>query len=278
MLQNRLKVIKQKKMLKNLKKEIKYLENAKKYPEKVNSKNKIIKNLKISVKKIHQIAPYILTASIASSKLFSVCGLPFMNDNISIKKYKNTMTETDSNGNIRYEEKYGKFKNAVNRIYYYSEWKLNNNGTYSRIVKEYNMSNKSYNQLIELFNTKDYDNDNLKQLLENPDSTITETKNNINNELTNKPSFKTIIFNKNKDEFEYVTYKKQDGDDLVLLFLYFIVIYISEIIPSYYRKNVSSFNYRRSVADLNEQYKPIDVDYITKKLEIKKDNYNRLTR
>lgn len=44
------------------------------------------------------------------------------------------------------------------------------------------------------------------------------------------------------------------------------------------RSEISSFSFISSVNEIQNQYEPVDIEKLIKKLEIKKDNYNQLVR
>lgn len=264
--------LEQKKLLMQMKQEIELLESEIKHSSLINVKIKTIRNLKITARALQLVAPYVITASIIAKGFNTWGNTPFYWDEKKI--YANVMMEFDNVGNIRYEQQYDSFENDKNKLYYYTGWEKNNNGFYSRIIETYSIKEKTYEDIIELFETKDL---NLEDIFGMPDSSVKETKNNLTVEELQEESFiKAVIYTEDKND--YLIGRETIDEDIIDSFLYCFVIILVEGLISIFRKKLSSFDFSKCVYDIKRKYELVDIDTITKKLEIKKDNYNRLIR
>jgi hypothetical protein len=258
----------QKQLLLQMKKEILSLEDSIKQYKLMNIEIKTIKNLKITARCIQLFAPYIVSTGIIYGGFTLLGNSPLVND----KTYLNIMTEFDNEGNIRYESQYGSF-DGEDVLYYYSSW-TKDDDFYSRNIETYYLEDKTYEDLIDIF---EYSDLKLKYTLGQPTSNIKETKNNITEEELDKQTYlKAIIYEEDNDNYIITDESFKKGFLKALGFgslLGCINLTISAI-----RKKVSSFNFIESINQIEEENRPIDINALNKKLELKKENYDRLTR
>mgnify|MGYP001139678404 CR=1 FL=1 len=271
----------QKKMLLQMKKEIESLESEIKHSSFVNARIGTIRNLKISARVLQKVAPYALTAGIIAGGFTLLGDIPFY-PNDEWKVYSNVMTEFDNYGNIRTEQQYDSFEDendntldsSDSMLYYYSNWEKNDDGFYSRIVQAYSIKNKTYEDIIKFFGEE---NINLEDVLGEPSSNIKETRNNLTNEELQEESFvKAVIYN--KDENDYIMHKETVGENILFSVLYVLITGLCELAPLYWRSKHSNFDFADCVEKIKRKHQSLDIDSLTKKLELKKDNYNRLMR
>lgn len=272
--------LEQTKLLIQMKKEIDLLESEIKHSSLVNAKIKAIRNLKITARALQLVAPYALTAGIVAGGFTLLGDIPFYPDD-EWKVYSKVMTEFDNVGNIRTEQQYDNFKandntldNSDSMLYYYSEWKKSDNGFYSRTVQTYSIKKKSFEDIMELFKKEDL---KLEDVLGEPSSNIKETKNNLTeNEIQEESIIKAVMYNEDKND--YIIHKETVGENIVLSILYLLVTILVELVPLFYRSEHSSFDFSDCVDKIKRKYQLLDIDTLTKKLELKRDNYNRLMR
>lgn len=265
--------LEQKKLLIQMKQEIESLEFEIKHSSLVNAKIGAIRNLKISARALQLAAPYVLTAGIIAGGFTLLGDIPFYGGD-EWKVYSNVMTEFDDAGNIRFEQQYDSFENSDNILYYYSKWQQGNDGFYSRTVQTYSIKKKTYEDIIELFGQE---NLNLGDVLGEPSSNIKETRNNLTDEELQEESFvKAVIYN--KDENDYIMHKETVGENILLSVLYVLITGLCELAPLYWRSEHSDFDFADCVEEIKMKHQSLDIDTLTKKLELKKDNYNRLMR
>lgn len=273
--------LEQKKMLLQMKKEIETLESEIKYSILVNAKIGAIRNLKISARALQKVAPYALTAGIIASGFTLSGDIPFY-PNDEWKVYSNVMTEFDNYGNIRTEQQYDNFEDdngntldsSDSMLYYYSKWEKNDDEFYSRTVQIYSIEKKTYEDIIKLFGEE---NINLEDILGEPSSNIKETRNNLTDEELQEESFvKAVIYN--KDENDYIMRKETVGENILLSVLYVLLTGLCELVPLYWRSNYSDFYFADCVEEIKRKHQSLDIDTLIKKLELKRDNYNRMMR
>lgn len=272
--------IAQKKMLLQMKKEIENLEFEMKHARLINTKKAIIRNLKISARTLQRVAPYVLTAGIVTGGFTFLGDIPFYPYD-ELKEYSNVMIEFDNEGNIRTEQQYDDFEdvdgneldNSDSILSYYSKWKQDSDGLYSRTVQTYSIEKKTYEDIIKLF---EKENLNLEDVLGEPSSNIKETRNNLTGEELQEKSFvKAVIYNEDNN---YIMRQETVEENILLSILYVLLASVSELIPYLWREGFSNFNFKRCVNEIKNNYKSLDIDTLTKKLELKKDNYNRMKR
>ena len=266
--------LKKKKMLLQMKKEIETLENELKYSKVVNLKISTVKNLKISLRFMQRITPYVLSAGIIAGgcKLIGF-GLPFYSGD-TLKINSNTMKEFDSLGNVRYEQQYDDYANSSNILYYYSQWQPDINGLYTRNVETYKLDELTEEEILKLFNKEDL---KLSDIFGKPISKKRETKNNVTEEeLQQNDCLKAIIYSKDKNN--YILYKETKEENNVITAAYLALTAVVELIPFFIRRNISTFDFDDCVSEIKRKYPAVDTDELIKKLEIRRSNYNRLMR
>jgi len=276
--QNEKKRIEQKQMLLKMKKEIETMENEINDYKFEYIKKSTIKNLKITARAFQLVAPYILTAGIVA-EIFNISGnKPFSSNNERV--YLNTMTEFYSMGNINIKKQYGDFKDSMGNIldnrdsvlYFYSKWEKNSNNSYYRIIEIYSIKNKTYEDVKKILSQ-----DDLEKYLDGSNYYEIEIKNDLNiQELNSKNFIKAIVYDKDKND--YIEYKKNIFKNISCSIIYIFFASFCEFIPFYLRSNYSKFDFMKSVNKINEKYKTKDIDVLIKKLEIKKNNYDRMMR
>ena len=209
--------LEKKKMLLQMKKELETLEYELKHSKLVNLKISTVKNLKISLRFMQRIAPYVLTAVIMAGGCKLVGGgIPFYSGD-TFKINSNTMKEFDSLGNIRYEQQYDDYDNSSNILYYYSQWQQGNDGFYSRNVETYKLDELTEEEILKLFAKEDL---NLSDVFGDPTSKKRETKNNVTEEeIQQKDYLQAIIYN--EDENDYIIHKETIAKILQLLVFIF---------------------------------------------------------
>lgn len=276
--QNEKKRIEQKQMLLKMKKEIETMENEINDYKFEYIKKSTIKNLKITARAFQLVAPYILTAGIVA-EIFNISGnKPFSSNNERV--YLNTMTEFYSMGNINIKKQYGDFKDSIENIldnrdsvlYFYSKWEKDSNNSYYRIIEIYSIKNKTYEDVKKILSQ-----DDLEKYLDGSNYYEKEIKNDLNiQELNSKNFIKAIVYDKDKND--YIEYKKNIFKNISCSIIYIFLASFCEFIPFYLRSNYSKFDFMKSVNKINEKYKTKDINVLIKKLEIKKNNYDRMMR
>lgn len=263
-----------KKILKELRQEITTLEEKIEHEKQINKIITTKRNIKISLCYIQWLAPYILTAGLMAYGFKSLgYGLPFYNnDNLKISSRK--MKEFDNLGNVRYEQQYADFESQINTISYYHKWQKDNNGFYTRTIETYELD--KLNELDELEIIELFTKENSLNL-NNPTYVKKETiYNPTEEELSKEEYFKVVIYS--VDEEDYIIRKETTEENLVVTITYISFTLLLEIILANLRTATSKFNLKRSITKIKEKYPNINNEVLIKKLAIKKDNYNTLTK
>ena len=181
-------------LIKKVNDEIEEIEYIIKNEKKINKKNKMIKNLKITKNISLLLMPYIIVPMISYGVLAGINHSPIILEDI--KENQKTIKKIDTLGNYSEYNQYEKVTDTYNVIYFYGRWHQKN-GMYERKIKKYTInSDKVINELIneDIDEVKELLND--ENLLENNFITdinqeFIETKNDITNE--EKESYIEII-------------------------------------------------------------------------------------
>lgn len=264
--------LEKKKMLLEMRKEISKLENEIKHSKIGNTKVYALRGLKIVLRTGQLIAPFVVTAGITIGGFAALDGTPFYRD--KHKQKLEMMKELDSLGNIRYEQQYEEYANSSSVISYYSKWNFVEDNLYSRDLETYALGDITEEQILKLIND---DVQSLREILGEPISKKKETKNNISEEeLQSDPFLQAMIYSKFDDDFIMV--KESLSDNIGITLLWILVTALAELIPLWWRTDGSDFDYSYCIRQIKEKHPTIDVEELAKKLEIKRSNYDRLTR
>lgn len=266
--------LKKKKMLLQMKKEIKKLEFNKRHFKISNFKKKIIRDFNISMCTVRLVAPYVLTVGITFGAIsLTPLGVPFIMDNK--KQKKETKQTIDSFGKVKYEEQYGTFKDYYYTISYYGKWKPDEDGFYSREVISYSTKNVSDDKVKKAVN--DNEINSLEDIFGKPISKKTEKQNILtNDELNKEPYLEANLYSKSNNDYFYA--KETVGENVVVTAVWLVITLLCEYFPLSYRAEYSDFDYYERIGNINYKYSNINIKELEKKLEIKKANYYRLTR
>ncbi len=270
---------KRKETLFQLKKNIEDLEYKIKHSKHINVKNRAMRDLNITAKTAQLVAPYLVTAGIIAGGFSSLLGdIPFY-PNDEWKVYAQVTTEIDNNGNFKTERLYNDCNyNNYSTLYYYSAWKKDENGLYSRSVQTYSINNNSPEKIIELIKKEDL---NFEDIFGQPCSNITETKNNLTeDEFQEKPYIKAVLYNKDKND--YIIHQETVEENIFLSFGYLVLVFTAGYIIYNFKKdhieNPIEEHYLSFIDNFKRTYGPLDIEDLTQKLELKKNEYNKLTK
>lgn len=265
-------ILKKKELIQNIKIDIENLKKEIALDKKKNIKNHGIRNLKISLRMIEFIGPYVLSTGLLFLTFKNNLSTPFILDNI--KKESNIEKQIDSLNNIVVLKQYEEFENSKNTISNYSSWKLTDDDSYLRTIKVYELKEIDEQELQTLINN--ITPEILDTITKENPSTQTEIKYNLINEELNTNSFyKAVIHSKDMNDFIMV--KESVADNNEINFLYCImnslVIWAIFII----RRQIFEYKFFDKINKIDEQTMSIDYNEKKKILSIKKDNYERLT-
>lgn len=249
--------LKREKVMLEMKKEIETLEYALNHRFVNDIKRDITKKTKKSLVYARKLLPLFVSMGITAGALSYISWTPFKLDNQ--KRYKEIKTIMDSNNNIRYEEQYNSYDDQ-NRIKNYGKWEKVEDNLYKRSVVIHSIPNE-----IDTL-------EGVEKYLETTGSQVVEYKNNISEEELEADGYiEGEFYSKNKND--YVIVKESKMDNIGTTALWFVAnMYIGLVILG----TGSNYDYLQKIKDIEEQYKEIDYYDLANKLQIKRDNYNRL--
>ena len=239
---------------------------------KTNSKIKRLRALKYSLTSLRAITPYVLTAAMTFGLFATLHVTPFiLNDQ---KKKLEKKKIFDSLGNIRYEEQYDNYDSAKSTISYVDKWEKRDDGFYSRKVLTFSAKDILEDIITRIVN--DVDIDSLESVFGEPVSSKIQIHNNLTEEeIQAEPYLEAIIYSRYND---FIVVKESQSENLFSTIVWVILTLFVEIIPFVLRKEYSDFDYIYYIDLIKEKYPYVDAKELEKKLEIKMNNYDRLTR
>lgn len=269
------KKIEQDKLLHQMEIEIKKLEKQIKYHRIIDIKIGAIKNLKITARALQMVAPYVVTAGITAGVFTAIGNCPFYCD--TIQHNSHNMKEFDSLGNVRYEQQYDEFDNDINILSLYTKWEPSNNGFFVRTVEQYKVKELTEEEVLEIFEKFENKEITIQDIFGEPISSIKESKNNLSSEEIEMGNyFQAVLYS--EDEGDFILIKESIGDNVAVLLGYILVTFFAELVPFFIRSEISSFDFSDCVEEIKRNQKNFNIDTVRKKLEIKRDNFNRLMR
>lgn len=262
--------LERKKLLAQLEQEINELNKTIEDSDKINYRKNLIRISKIFLRFLQRIAPYVVASSISFAVFTTMGSTPFIRDDE--KCYLKEKKEMDSRGNVRIESQYEEFENSIGSISYYSNWEKDDEGFYKREEKKFLFYEINPEALDKIENGNI--DISLEEILGTPSSSKIVKQNNLTEEEINEKAYvEAIIYSKNKDE--YIIVKESIGNNIAVSIAYLIVTALFELVVFYIRDK-SKYDYKKIIENINEKYKSIDTEQLIKKLEIKKQNYDRL--
>jgi len=242
------------KLLLQLEKEMKKLELSIKHPKLINAKSETIKGLKIGATTIQAITPYLLTVSILTG-VYWITKTPPFDD-----KWNKWYISKNIEG----------YTPITPTLTYFRDWEKDENNVYCRTIDTYSIEKFSKEDIDKIFEEEKLD---LESILGKPIKTREQKSENTTEEY----SYITVRI----DKSGYTIYKEKDPDSIdahIYTFIYILYCIAFQTLPMYYREMISSFKFRESINIIKEQQQQSGIEALKKKLEIKKENYNRLTR
>lgn len=235
----------------------------------INMKRKALLELSKGFVNSKRILPYILVSGITFSAFSLFYSMPFVKDtrkqNLWYKK------EIDSNGNVCVEEQYERLNNQ-SEISYIGKWEEAPGGYYERKITTFGVKALNEEEIERFVMENDV---SLNTVLGEPILTKIERKNNVTEDELNKEGYiRAIIYNENLEEYAYIEESSKTNNEATLLW-----ILLNAILNGgcYIYSDFRGRDKRREqINNLEEKYAPLDVDNLTRRLEIRKDTYNRL--
>lgn len=257
-------------LMEGLKKEIELLEYQKENFKKINLKRNIIKNLKITSKVCKVLAPYVLVIGLQTIG-FNAIGLkPFTNEDVKSNAYKRV--EFDSLGNYGYDIQYENYTYEQNTITYYSNWIYRFDSLYYRDIKIYKSDSIDEREINKYFSSSEGD---LDLLFQNKFIEKREYKKFEDFDPTENNEIIKITFT-NIDQDDYIIVKGDIQNQIFEIGMYIVAAFVLCNITNVFLKRMKGFDLKKLIKKVKEDYPDLNIEEISKVLEIKKDNYNRL--
>lgn len=257
-------------IIKNLKIDINNIEESLKTVKPTNFKRHVIKDLKISAKLIRFLMPFALvtygTFTIASKNNFT----PVKLDDVKI--CQNIKTEFDNRNNETVQYQYEEFSEIDNKLFYTGKWNEVKENYYEREYRVYPISLDKVDLIKGLLKT---DEDLLLQYLGEPLTTVTTVRNNVPIEEQEEDTYINVItYGKDGNKCTMGKESKLNNAANTLFYLAgnagLCLLVVATIKP--FKMDITE-----EIKKINHKYKPIDEKLLRRKLEIKKENYERLT-
>ena len=241
------------------------LENAKYH----NLKNKLLLNLSKGLINSRKFVPYLLITGITFSVFSFFASVPFVKDtkrqNLWLKK------EIDSNGNIAVEEQYEKIDNP-SEISYISGWEPSSDGYYERKIVTYNIKTLNNEDIERIVLENDI---SLSSILGDPKISKVEKKNNVTEEELNQgPFIRAVIYDESLDRYSYIEESAATNNQLTIVWLLIEGLLCGTY--ALYDKTYRDYKLKDRLYELEDKYAPLDVNQLTRKLEIRKETYQRM--
>ena len=273
----------EKQLLRKLKEEIEKLEETVRTAKRKNTKAKIIRAARIIPSFLRFISPYVLAAYLTVT-VFSLNGsTPFIID--EYKHKKEIMKDFDNRGNIRQVEQYDDFErhkwdeefpelSVKSSLVYISKWVPINDAFYTRVYEVYSLENITEDTITNLLEKDSISS--LQEILGAPIESKNETRNNLSEEeIANGDYLNAVIYDELKDD--YIIIRETIGANIGTTAFCLLVIFLAECIAQIYREE-SRFSIEGSIAKIKSKYPIIHTAAEEQRLEIKRNNYKRLTR
>ena len=218
----------------------------------------VLKNLKIYGNVVRVFAPYVLTFGIVTFGFHCVMGKHLFSHN-----YIKNDVKLDS---YNYEEQIKNFNKSV-YLFHYDKWTKEDDQKYYRKVECYSINNLAEYDILDICDK------NIDEILGSPIFTNFEISDSIDE---NEDYYEVISYNKNNQSYRII--KESSGKNILSIILYIVILEFAEVVPFFYYKTFSKFSFNKDEDDLNNRYNNLSKNNLYKILEIKKNNFDRLTK
>lgn len=247
---------KQKEFLLQMKKDVKKLEFKIKHPKIAGLKNNIIRNFFISFQIGKIIIPYILTTGISFGAFASFDRTPFIKDDQ--KKKIEVEKKFENIENVKYVLKEDPIDGFLAIISYFENGEK---------VKTYTMEHFKEEMLTFKNGTISFSNESFLP----PTFSIHEMGDSL--QLEPNSYFQIVLYYN-----DFIIVKESTSSNISFTILFIVITLLANYIFKEVKGNASLFDFEYNVQKIKREYPEVDIEELTKKLEIKKSNYDRLTR
>lgn len=245
--------------------------------KKIDKKNKLIKNLKITKNVTKLSLPYVIVPFISFSIMSMIHKSPFSFEKIQEKE--KVIRLIDSLGQKSTICQYEKYDDVYNVIYHYNKWEYKD-GQYERTINKYYLDTKkitdefykkSDEEIIEMLND---DNFLENGFIINIYQVMIESKKEISKDELNQGEFLKIIMYYENDE-KFILREQTIDENMSDFVKYILVTLVLEVIVKLLQKKEME-KIKQENKEIEEEYVPLDINRLQKILAIRKDNLQRL--
>lgn len=229
----------------------------------------------MSLKIAKVIMPYIITTFVTFGAFSLLKMTPFHTDNI--KKYLYYTKEIDSLGNIKVESLYSDYEKLENKLLWFSRWEKQDDNTYKRTIKEYDIGKLTSYDIEELVN--EYPNGDYEKIFDKISKTKVEISSNVSiEELKNGEYIKGII--SGKDKKDYIIGKEEIEREHLTNILYISLLFcFLGLCDLFYDTKREHRSIKQEIDKIvrdstNDEELNAKVSDLQRKLKLKEDLYN----
>lgn len=258
-------------MSEDLQKEIKEIKKEVNKERITNIKNSSIRNLKINGKRLLTNAPFVIAVAVplGISKVL-LDDIPFIRTNE--KRYKETITEINTNEELSYQEQYIQERNLYNKkiISITSKWLEQEDGSFYRTIKNFELEDKTIYDLIQ-------DIKELPQVIEDkykkPTEEIVETKKDITEEEKGQET--TVVLKIYEKNNEYIYAKQNSKDNIYKTIEFLVLVFIAELSAVGYHSELNT-DLKEYINKVNKKYPKIYNNKLHKELNAKQEELEKV--
>ena len=256
--------LQKKRLLSQMQNEIKELELEIKNSKSKNTKIMFFRSLKIFLRFNQMIAPYVVTIGLLMGFINLLRKTPEIVEN-------KPKIENGLDNNTKYEQKVLNNDTTVKKISYISKWERKDS-FYERQIKDYSTDN--INDLDKILNMKEIES--LETIFGDAIAIKNEIKKYLNDdEINENASLQVTLYNENDN---FIVIKNNIDNDMLYVVLCVLLSILFNLKIYMYRRNIGQIKFTNQIKNIKKEYPIIDRQELIKKLQIKQDNYNRLTR
>ena len=241
---------------------------------KKNIKEAIIKNVKIALRFVQLVIPFVIAFGATTALFYFLGDIPFYPEQEFF--YKHHETTFDTLGNEEDKESFisTNLTDVHNTAYFSTKWEQKDDGKYYRTIRQYDFTEYTLDELKEMINDP---NLNYEQAFGKAKGNSYIAKKELDEGDSTEKPYVQVIFRYNDDED--IILRGQDMDsNLIYGFLWLLLNIILDVGILAIRSDCSMFDFGECVRDLKRKYRKEDVEALKKLLEEKKITINRVAR
>ena len=258
----------------SLESDIKTIEGNIEQVKRNNVKNAIIRKVKISLRFIQLILPFVIILGGTTVASYFAGDIPFIPEQEFF--YKHHETTFDSLGAENDEESFISTNiTSVNHTAYFStKWEQKADGKYYRTTRKYDFTDYDLAKLKEMIKDP---NLNFEEAFGKANSNTYEAKAELSEEDSMDSPYIKIIFRYNDDE-DIILKAQNMGSNIIYGVIWLVITLFLEFGAYVFRSETSNFNFSDCLEEYAEKYRKEDVEELKKLLEEKKITIEKVMR